>query len=41
VTAVILGVAFLDDIMTWRMLGGMALIGLALVTIDGRLLQRS
>jgi drug/metabolite transporter (DMT)-like permease len=41
VTAVILGVAFLDEIMTWRMLGGMALIGLALVTIDGRLLQRS
>jgi drug/metabolite transporter (DMT)-like permease len=39
VSAILLGVLFLDETFTWRTLAGMVLIGLGLAAIDGRLLK--
>ena len=39
-SAVVLGVLFLNEVVTTEQLIGMALIGLGLVAIDGRLLKR-
>ena len=39
-SAILLGVAILDEPVSVEQFGGMALIAMALLTIDGRLLQR-
>lgn len=40
VSAILLGAAFLGELLEWRQLAGMALIGSGLAAIDGRLLRR-
>lgn len=41
VSAILLGTAFLDESLGWNAYAGMALIGLGLVAIDGRLFSRT
>lgn len=41
VSGVLMGVLVLDEILAWRQVAGMALIGLGLAAIDGRLLRRA
>jgi drug/metabolite transporter (DMT)-like permease len=41
VSGVLMGVLVLDEILEWRQVAGMALIGLGLAAIDGRLLRRA
>jgi drug/metabolite transporter (DMT)-like permease len=40
VTAILLGTLLLDEVLTSGEIAGMAMIGLALVAIDGRLFSR-